>query len=88
MEKNTDKAADNKPVLPAAPRSVRWLRAVLAVSILLLMGAILLVFHYWSQMASARIENRQLKARYDSLMQALPNKPALNEQGVGDAPKR
>jgi len=87
LKKNTDKAAENKPVLPAAPRSVRWLRAALAVSILLLMGAILLVFHYWSQMATAHIENRQLKARYDSLMQVLPNKPDHIGQGLGDAPK-
>jgi hypothetical protein len=86
LEKNKDKAADNKPVLPAAPRPVRWLRGALAVSILLFMGAILLVFHYWSQMTNARMENKQLKARYDSLMQAQPPTPAYNGQGM--APKQ
>ena len=52
------------------------------------MGAIMLVFHYWSQMTTARMENKQLQARYDSLMQALPGKPAEKGQSAADLPLR
>jgi hypothetical protein len=88
LEKKSAISTGNKPVLPVAPRPVRWLRGALAVSILLFMGAILLVFHYWGQMTTARMENKQLQARYDSLMQALQGKPADKEQSAADLPLR
>jgi hypothetical protein len=53
----------------AAPRSVRWLRGAIAVTIILLMGSIILNFYFWSKGAEARMENAALQLRYDSLLQ-------------------
>jgi hypothetical protein len=58
-----------------APRPIRWLRGAIAVCIILLMGSILLNFYFWSQGAEARMENKALQARFDSLLQAQPAPP-------------
>jgi hypothetical protein len=58
-----------------APRPIRWLRGAIAVCIILLMGSILLNFYFWSKGAEARMENKALKTRYDSLLQTLPALP-------------
>jgi hypothetical protein len=55
----------------AAPRSVKWLRGAIAVCIILLMGSILLNFHFWSKGAEARMENKSLLQQNDSLHQAI-----------------
>jgi cell division septal protein FtsQ len=51
----------------AAPRSVKWLRGAIAICIILLMGSILLNFHFWSKGAEVRMENNQLRQQNDSL---------------------
>jgi hypothetical protein len=58
-----------------APRSVRWLRGAIAVCIILLMGCTLLIFHFWSKGAEARMENKVIQARYDSLLQTVIGLP-------------
>jgi hypothetical protein len=58
-----------------SPRPIRWLRGTIAVCIILLMGSILLNFYFWSQGAEARIENKVLQSRFDSLLQTLPATP-------------
>ncbi|MCU0389037.1 MAG: hypothetical protein MUE71_10565 [Chitinophagaceae bacterium] len=55
----------------AAPRPVQWLRGAIAVCILLLMGSILLNFHFWSKGAEARMEIKALENKYDSLLQVV-----------------
>jgi hypothetical protein len=55
----------------AAPRPVKWLRGAIAVCVILLMGSILLNFHFWSKGAEARMEIKALEKRYDSLLQSI-----------------
>ncbi|HSK11780.1 MAG TPA: hypothetical protein VK907_01140 [Phnomibacter sp.] len=57
--------------MTAAPRGVRWLRGAVAICVLLLMGSILLNFHYWSKGAEARMEIKDLQQRYDSLLRTV-----------------
>lgn len=55
----------------AAPRPVQWLRGAIAVCILLLMGSILLNFHFWSKGAEARMQIKAMEKKYDSLLQTI-----------------
>jgi len=63
----------------AAPRSVRWLRGAIAVTIILLMGSIILNFYFWSKGAEARMENVTLQVRYDSLLQTVNTLPSTGQ---------
>lgn len=60
-----------------APRSVKWLRGAIAICIILLMGSILLNFHFWSKAAEARIESKALQLQKDSLLQVVKQFPVV-----------
>jgi hypothetical protein len=60
----------------AAPKPVQWLRGAIAVCIILLMVSILLNFYFWSKGAEARMENKALEKKYDSLLQSKSVLPA------------
>jgi hypothetical protein len=76
MDLEEKKQISSKEVT-AAPRPVQWLRGAIAVCIILLMGSILLNFHFWSKGAEARMEIKALENKYDSLLQAVGNPAAV-----------